>query len=67
MMSHKGFRYAINDKVIVNTGGKDIEAVIHNDPPNKKGHYWKEQDCYRCRFKNGTSQYIEAKHIRLKD
>lgn len=64
--------------VIVNTGGKDSFGVVHDSPvfvkqlktnefiytKSNKGYYWKEQDSYRIRFENGTSQYIPAKYIR---
>lgn len=52
------------DVVIVNTGNKDSPAIIVHNSNNKKGYYWKEQDCYDCRFTNGTSQFIKTKFIK---
>jgi len=71
-------KYTENDIVIINTGGKDSfghiskglcfhKQDVNGDfvyKRNKKGFYWKEQDCYLIRFENSTRQYIPAKYIR---
>jgi len=60
-------KFKIDDEVIIQIcGGRKIEAVIHNDPPNRNGHFWARVDAYRCRFNNGTSQYINTEFLTLK-
>lgn len=61
-------KFLLNDHVIVNTGGEDFKAVLHNEPHNDKGYCWKQEgleNAYRCKFENGTSQYIDESNIRL--
>ena len=52
------------DKVIINTGGKDINGTICEGKHNKKGYYWASQDCYLIEFENKTRQYIPSKYIK---
>jgi hypothetical protein len=69
-------KYHLNQVVFINTGGETSRGIIddqvysHQDANEKliyktvpKGYYWKEQDAYRIRFENGTTQYIPSKYI----
>ena len=59
-------KYKSGEKVTVNSGGADSNGIIKASPNPKatKGIYWKEQDCWRVEFDNGTAQYMPAKYIR---
>ena len=58
-------------KVIINTGGEDIPAVIttpqvkniHGEPMPYK-LTGSDGDSYCCKFENNTAQYIPAKYIK---
>ena len=58
-------------KVIINTGGEDMPAVI-TTPQAKNIHgeqmphrlTGSDGDAYCCRFENNTAQYIPAKYIK---
>jgi hypothetical protein len=53
-------QYGIGDRVVVNTGGEDCEAVIEWDrPPNPA-----LGGCYLVRFPSGTAQWMNEKHLR---
>jgi len=61
----KPIKYKEGQRVIVNTGGKDINGTVSTGR-NIKGLYWKDQDAYRVEFDNNTAQYIDSKYIRIK-
>lgn len=57
-------KYQLGQEVIVNTGGADAKATIFDHPKSIHGYYWKEQDCYLCKFENNTRQYMRSEFIK---